>query len=296
MKECIFLQLILASFILHPSVSLATDKPERRGSQIFIDRQWNIRYYLRLQTVREMELTQEVAAEINARDEKNKSHPVYLQVEHLFKPTSILKTSDKNVPREENFAITIISFDRIGNVTTSHTSSMPLKAKLTRLNDIALTTDDSGTAIPFFLARWFWGIPGDGAMFSPAVCSPDEEDRYVKGHDASKHSSLGNFGCREWTYQLYDPGRHYIDVTSYESNNDTIKPFVGWSRFSDALKPIIGKHDKTWLCLHECPAGEEPGIIPNIAAWTKKHGFPLPQRPEKQPMFPDADYPYDPDE
>ncbi len=296
MKKHILFLLSLVSAVLHPSVSLSTEKSERHGSQIWIDRPWNIRYYLRLQTLREMELTQEVAIETNVRDEKDKSHPVYLRAEHLFKPISILKTSDKNLPREENIAVMIIAFDRVGNVTTPHASSMPLKAKLTRLNDIALTTDDSGTETPFFLARWFWGIPGDGATFSPAVCSPDEEDRYVKGHDASKHSSLGNFGCREWTYQLYDPGRHYIDVTSYERSNDYIKPFVGWSRFNDALKPIIGKHDKTWLCLHECPAGEEPGIIPDIAAWCKKHGFPAPVRPDRQPMFPDADYPYDPEE
>jgi hypothetical protein len=56
-----------------------------------------------------------------------------------------------------------------------------------------------------------------------------------------------------------------------------------------APKPLIGNDENTWVCLHECPDGAAPGVIPDIKAWTEKRGWPLPKRPKKQPMFPDIE-------
>ena len=286
-----------ACFILASTIpALAEVAIERPGSRIFIERPWNIRYILEVDSARTMEIRREVAAEHNLKNIRENRQPAYFRVEHLFDRATIFKVADIHLPGDDYLAATVIVFDREGNVLTPNTGSKHLRGKFTQLHDIALATDDAGNDTPYFLANWFWGIPGDGATFSPAVCGSRDADRYIKGHDASRFSSLGNFGCREWTYQLYDHGRPYIDVTSYEKRETYVKRFVGWSRFTDPPKPVIGKHRKLWLCLHDCPGGGAPGTIPDIAAWTKKHGFPLPQRPEKQPMFPDADYPYDPDE
>ena len=81
----------------------------------------------------------------------------------------------------------------------------------------------------------------------------------------------------------------YIDVTTYhdkQGKKTHIGRFIGWMGFGDAPRPVIGKHGDYWLCLHECPDGEKPGLIADIANWTGKRGWPLP-RPT--PYFPDAE-------
>jgi hypothetical protein len=53
---------------------------------------------------------------------------------------------------------------------------------------------------------------------------------------------------------------------------------------------VIGSHEGRWFCLHECPGGEPPGEIKDIKAWAAKQGWAPPQRPKRQPMFPDSLY------
>ncbi|GAB3551305.1 hypothetical protein GCM10027343_35450 [Noviherbaspirillum agri] len=89
-----------------------------------------------------------------------------------------------------------------------------------------------------------------------------------------------------WPVQEYP----FIDMTSYQRDGTYIKELIGWTRFEDSPKPVIGKSTKIWVCLHDCPTGEAPGIILNIKARAKKHGFPLPKRPKKQPMFTNEDF------
>ncbi len=285
------LEMGVALAITQTSVAASTENVKPPGSRVWIERPWNIRYFLHFDDVRLVKIGQKVAAQSNLEDERSARTPIYRAYQALFNPTTVLHLSE-----DDNPAVTILTFDRSGNVQTRNNTSLPLKGKLNQIHDLVLVTSDTAKESPYLLADWFWGIPGDGAVFSPGVCDSNDADRYAAGFDAGRYAYLGNFGCREWTYQLYDPDQPYINVTSYEKDGTYIKEFVGWSRFSDPPKPVIGKQDKTWLCLHECPAGDAPGIIPDIAAWCKKHGFPLPQRPDKQPMFPNADYPYDPEE
>lgn len=120
---------------------------------------------------------------------------------------------------------------------------------------------------------------------SPAVCDGSDAIRYYTD-DPKDKDYVGGFGCREWAAQLQDDDYPYIDVTSYFDDCNVIAGFVGWSGFNNKPKPVIGKHMKIWVCLHECPNGEEPGIISSIEEWTKKHGFPMPVRPKRQPKFP----------
>lgn len=174
----------------------------------------------------------------------------------------------------------------------------------------------------YWLGQWFDGFPsGDGGDFTPALCHPHWDDgRYAKNSsDAYFHpkqkfdrkkveADIGLFGCREWTYQLYrrpphmglqefPPGPPYIDVTSYggkHGEKTRIGDFLGWAQFDDPPRPVIGKHGKYWVCLHECPDGEKPGLIPDIKEWTGKRGWPL---PEPTPTFPDSKFknPYKPE-
>ncbi|RJG06146.1 hypothetical protein D3870_09130 [Noviherbaspirillum cavernae] len=186
-----------------------------------------------------------------------------------------------------------MKFDHNGETLTSHKEQQPLVGKRNRLREIVLTPKTATEGPLYLIGYWFMGLPGDEQLFSPALCSSSDDDRYLKNFSrkfVSKHSLDGNFGCREWTYQLYDRDRPFIDVTSYQKDGTYIKEFIGWSRFEDPPKPVIGRHEKTWYCLHECPNSEAPGTIPDIAAWTRKHGFPVPKRPRKQPMFPNADF------
>lgn len=144
---------------------------------------------------------------------------------------------------------------------------------------------------------WGWEIGSE--LFAPGLCAEHEYPnpfgggRYDKGF--KPNAIDGGFGCREWAYQLYDDERPYIDVTSYERKTKLdphgtyIREFIGWARFGDK-KPIIGKDSNTWICLLDCPNGEQPGIIPDIKAWASKNGWSVPKRPKKQPQFPDSDF------
>ena len=133
-------------------------------------------------------------------------------------------------------------------------------------------------------------VPGS-TMFSPAVCDLIER-AFRYGDSWESGGYRGDVGCREWTAQLYDSDSAYIDVTTYGKDGN-IGEILGSSRFDDPPKPLIGQQGKNWLCLHECPAGEKPGVIKDIAAWTRKHGFPMPVRPAKQPNYPDAEINWD---
>ncbi|WP_434516299.1 hypothetical protein AB6Q56_06615 [Dechloromonas sp. ARDL1] len=116
----------------------------------------------------------------------------------------------------------------------------------------------------------------------------------MKGFKPSSLSTGGSFGCREWSYYLQSDKHPYIDVTSYGKDQfgpySYIRPILGWGRFDIPPKPVIGKHGKVWVCLHECPNGEAPGIIPDIKAWAKANNWPVPKPPKKQPMFPDREF------
>ncbi|WP_432380717.1 hypothetical protein [Duganella sp. P38] len=121
----------------------------------------------------------------------------------------------------------------------------------------------------------------------PSLCTLLDSRRYEQDKDFTKK---GNFGCKEWGRQLYDSSRPYIDVTTYTATGNFIGQFMGWARIVDAPKPIIGMQDNTWMCLHECPAGETPGVIKNIKTWTSKHGYAIPVPPAFQPEYPDKNY------
>lgn len=185
-----------------------------------------------------------------------------------------------------------------------------LRARLNGHEDIVLTPSDTDPAYVITFGEFFMGAPeAADPRYSPSICStlhgdtvpPGTTGRYayrVKDTDSPE----GFFGCREWAAQLYDRDRPYIDVTSYEMVEDYdkkpnkkgkyplkpatyIKPFIGFSRFSDPHKPVIGKYGEQWYCITDCPSGEAPGEIADIQAWAARFGWKPPQRPKNPRQF-----------
>jgi hypothetical protein len=262
--------------------AMATDtaiaRPSR--SRVWVERAWEIRYVLFVADAYSIKYAATSARAANRAPEKPGRQKVYLSAEEMFEATNTFLA-----PKFDSIATVVIPFDRSGRATTlkNHTATV---GKISMLGSIVLTENGDSKKRPYRLADWGQGIPGD-TTFSPAVCADFDDSRY---EDGWRGAAVGSFGCREWTAQLYDRDRPYIDVTSYEPRRSYIGQFVGWSRFQDPPKPVIGLHGKTWLCLHECPAGEQPGIIADIKAWTTKHGYPMPKRPPRQPMYPNSLY------
>jgi hypothetical protein len=252
------------------------------ASRTWIERPWEIRYVLFAEEAWTMQSEIRVSQRLNAEQEVPGKKSVYRHAAALFEPTATLA-----VPGAQPVAVVLLAFDRAGRIVNQKGALARMSAKRDMLDTLVLINDKAPGATPYDLADWSQGIPGD-VTFSPAVCTTYDIRRYGAAWDIEHFA--GNFGCREWTSQLYARDQPYIDVTSYSPRGTFIGELVGWSRFEDPPKPVIGRHGKTWLCLHECPAGEKPGVIPDIKAWTARHGYPMPERPRKQPLYPNADY------
>lgn len=281
-----FLSILCVTLMALSSTPVGAAEPVsmRDPSRTWMQRQWEIRYLLFVYDRLAMQIAMKRAREQNALSEPPGKESVYSDVEEFFEPTEF-----PYGPIYNKLATALIAFDPSGRVIGPNQKLLPFTAKRNLLDHLVLIRGLPGER-PYLLADWDQGIPGD-LSFSPAVCNRLDPQRYQDDWVRDKDFD-GNFGCREWTAQLYDRSRPYIDVTtySYGRGRNYIGEFVGWSRFTDPAKPVIGKQGKIWLCLHECPAGERPGPIGNIKAWTGKHGFPMPKRPPRQPLYPNANY------
>jgi hypothetical protein len=291
-------QLILILLAFSSAVPVYAE--ERDADLTWIERPWQIRYFLSFEEASSMQISFKVAARSNAKP--NKSN--LFQYEEFFSVKTIqLKDSTH---ASDKVSTMLIEFNQEGFVTTPNSYNGKLRGRLNQLSYVVLSPGED-SKIKSIIDHWFMGL-GDGSeFFAPALCDGTEMPSQGSGgryaSDFKPKSSGGNFGCREWAYQLYDDSRPYIDVTSYEPPTEDyphltyIRPFKGWARFGDK-KPVIGKDKNDWVCLHDCPNGDKPGIIPDIKKWAKKNGWQVPQAPIKQPQFPDADFKHDwdPDE
>lgn len=284
MKHPLTALVLIGTTSLTFAQALKTDDhdPSRR----WLDRPWEIRYVLFVDEISMAKSAIKVARQANGEPESLRKKKVYLRAEAFFEPNKII-----GAPDAKNLSLILVSFERNGRVKEPPELRM-LTARRNVMDDLVLIDENASATKPYFLAEWSQGVPGD-VTFSPAVCAGLDSSRY-DGHWETD-TTLGNFGCREWTAQLYRRAdeQPYIDVTTYRRDGNYIGGFVGWSRFTDPPKPVIGQHGKTWLCLHECPAGEKPGVIPNIKAWTAKHGYPMPKRPPRQPLYANKNYDFD---
>jgi hypothetical protein len=267
---------------------------QRRASQIWIERPWEIRYFLMVtdswSTLRE-----------GAIRRATKPSNTWMEWESVFDPTASVLIPNPLSPRTDRFSVVPIEFDQHGTVLSPHTHKGPLRGRLNQLVTITLSAGDAIKDPRYDLGHWFLGLGDVSTDWAPALCKTDQQpdaaqvrsDGYLYGAKFKVDKYSTTFGCREWAYQLYDSSRPYIDVTSYiprakdkGGTGTYIREFIGWARFDDK-KPVIGKHEDQWYCLHDCPNGDKPGAIANIATWASKNGWQVPQRPTRMPMFPD---------
>lgn len=267
----------------------AMAEQEKPGYRIWIERPWEFRYVLAIQSPDTYALRQRLGKK---RLSDLRAGAVQA-VEAIF-PLTIDIVTDLEGYRGDDKAVgaVLIGFNEKGAVLSRYDWSHHLYGRLTRIRELVLTHGDGAQDLQFHLGYWYTGRSDEEFDYIPAICSLDDEDRrYKKGYFADSLDRVGNFGCREWGYYLQNPQIPYIDVTSYGSDKSTyIRPVTGWGRFDVPPKPVIGKHGDVWVCLHECPNGEEPGIIPNIKLWAARNGWPEPRAPKRQPMFPDREF------
>lgn len=220
--------------------------------------------------------------------------------EHLFQPTHTFQTKD-DYP--ETYTTVVIEFDKNGFVQTPNTSPKLLRGRLDVYLNMSLATGTPDER-NHYIGDWFMGWGDESTSWAPSLCESSEvpaplsdTNEYYKYGPAFEPSiTFPTFGCREWAYQLRDPDRPYIDITSYfipkTLDPDGPGTYVrqttfGWFGFDMPLKPVIGKQKDKWYCFFACPDGQAPGLIPNIGVWATQHGWPTPTPPQHMPMFPD---------
>ena len=254
------------------------EEPSRR----WFNTPWEIRYLLFVNTQKRYAEAERLARQDNLSDGRNGKRNVYLDAKELIKAKLTFVT-----PKARSIALGLIVFNEHGEVISDDEELHKFTAKLSVLDSLVLVRKNAAEEKPYKLLYWSQGIPGEMSI-GPSPCTMLDilryDDRWKRG------GYPGDFGCREWTAQLFNDQRPYIDVTTYTKRGNFIGEFVGWSRFKDAIKPVIGLNGKTWLCLYECPIGEQPGVIGDIKAWTRKHDYPVPTPPPYQPEYPNKNY------
>lgn len=271
-----------------------TRSSERSGTHIWIERPWEMRYFLMV--TGDWRIAKEGAIRRNARPGK-----ISFSWEQLFDPIVEFPSTKPHARPRDALSVITIEFDKQGWVTTPHTHKGTLRGRLNRLSYITLSTGDDPQDARYNLGEWFLGLGDTSTDWAPGLCvlknipTPfaKTDEYYLYGPKFKLDEFSTTFGCREWAYQLYDPDRPYIDVTTYipksidkDGPGTYIREFIGWARFDDK-KPVIGKDENQWYCLHDCPGGDKPGPIGNINAWAAKNGWAVPKRPTRVPTFPD---------
>lgn len=224
--------------------------------------------------------------------------------ELLFKPQVFLPSRDKWARPGDGLSVVVIEFDQDGRVKTPNESGVHLYGKIDRLLNLTLSEGGDVNQPRYHLGFWFTGLGDVSTHWAPGLCKASEMPNpfaktelgtgYLYGPMFQPYPHSPTFGCREWAYQLQNPERPYIDITSYLTKKDDpegsgtyVRELFGWARFDDEPKPVIGKHEQDWYCFHECPRNDSPGLIPDIKKWAQTNGWPEPLRPTRAPVFPD---------
>lgn len=274
LSSVLFVAMVVSSSISFDSHTQQIAAKEDSPFDHWLDGGWQLRYVLFVDGERSMQEKIKEARRVSQHALPSGQKNPYRIVLELLEPRTVF-----TVQRARPISTFPIWFDSEGRVKAPRKLD-GFTGKHNELDDLALV--DNELDLRYFFANWSYG--GFADVYPPAVCTDLDYRRYsVYWMD---DGYAGKFGCREWRAQLDNPKLPYIDVTTYGRRHNYIGEFLGWSRYADPPKPVIGQHGKTWLCLHECPIGEKPGAILDIKAWTVKHGFPMPKRPPKQPMYP----------
>lgn len=285
-------------------------RQERPGDLTWIERPWNMRYFIYAKPETDWKISKEGSKDSNLKQASRNPKRRFFTWEELFDPEHFVGLKVPDLLGNPNLAVVVVSFDKDGMVTSPHTRGRPLKGRINSLRDMGLSDGEGLDDRFYYMTEWFTGLGDASTDWAPAFCSLDhrpdaamvKSEAYLYGKLFKPDGDRPLFGCREWAYQLYDSERPYIDVTSYEPTSKGKRPkgyireFIGWARFGDN-KPVIGQHEGDWYCLHDCPGGDKPGLIPDIKSWVKRFDWSEPIPPTKVPTFPDPPaqtgiYPY----
>jgi len=289
---------LAASLIASTAFAQSTTAAGSRRIE-WLERPWGLQYILVVDD--NWASSQRVTKKIT---EKRGPGELDRQWEEIVDRNSFHKTRDKwrDMP-DHGLSVVAIEFDRDGKVSSPHKFPAPLYGKIDRLLYVTLSPGDYAKQPRFDLGEWFLGLGDVSTHWAPGLCGARDmpspfsktDTGYLYGpvFDPAPTTNA-TFGCREWAYQLGDPNRPYIDITSYYSKKADpdgpgtyVVDTMGWAGFNDVRKPIIGKHADDWFCLHDCPKGAKPGLIPDIKVWAAENGWPVPKRPTRIPVFPD---------
>lgn len=263
---------------------------------------WNLQYFLYLSD----DWPTEKRDALRLQKQGKAGAPARSWIE-LFDSTYFFK-SQYNPDSNDGLSVVAIEFQPNGSVITRNSLGKRLLGQVEG-RVVSIVDDGPKPLFHFKLAEWSTGPNHTKPPWSPALCEErdipssssqtDPDYRYGPAFDFDEAAAV--FGCREWAYQLYEPSRPYIDVTSYlpqqpdeDESTEYVGRTIGWSRFGDARKPVIGWHEYAWFCFYDCPAGEMPGRIDDIEAWADRFGWLAPQRASSSPVFPDMPTPVTP--
>lgn len=292
------LNLIALAGLVATTACAQTSNSTGKRSIEWLERPWGLQYILLVDN--NWASLQRVTKQL---ENERRSGDLDRQWSEVIDRSSFHQSLDKWAKPGDGLSVVVIEFDREGKITSPHKFSMPLYGKLSPTLAVSLSPGDYATQPRFLLGFWFMGLGDISTHWAPGLCggrnvpSPfsQKDDSYLYGPAFHARTYVTpTFGCREWAFQLGDPNRPYIDITSYYSKKaDPDGPgtyvfeTMGWTGFNDERKPIIGKHEADWFCLHDCPGGAKPGLIPDIKVWATQNGWSTPKRPTRIPVFPD---------
>ena len=194
---------------------------------------------------------------------------------------------------KERLAAMHVNFDNQGKVTSKTLNNIPLIGYTTKHKALQLTTPEGFAPTweikPFVYLESYEGSQlaeePEWSIKRKTLCGYDERTRMQAELLAEEDGPAFNyklepeegiFYCNDWSKQLANPDRPWIDVTSYEKRGPRVRKFQGYGLFG-VIKPVVGKHYKTWICFADCPDGK-PGPIADIKAWSKKYELPIENR------------------
>ncbi len=142
------------------AASAESTQPERSPINTWIERPWEVRYFMQIKQPRRWEFLQQLAAKKNAHEKE-----IHQSWQILFNPTHIVRipnwsTGNPEYPHDR--AVVVIEFDKEGFATTPNSDNLLLRGRLNEIRRIVLSDEPSGKV--YELAHWFTGQDEDTPM------------------------------------------------------------------------------------------------------------------------------------
>jgi hypothetical protein len=139
-KACCVLAFVLLLWPL--AASAESTQPERSPINTWIERPWEVRYFMQVEQPSSWEFLQQLAAKNNARGRK-----LHQSWQILFNPTHIVRipnwsTGNPEYPHDQ--AVVVIEFDSDGFATTPNNDNLRLRGRLNEIRRIELSDEASG--------------------------------------------------------------------------------------------------------------------------------------------------------